>query len=45
MFTFSDLIDLLELSDLDAEQKNFVKVNIENLHNVFKDKYGCELVL
>jgi hypothetical protein len=45
MFTIESLMDLLDMSDLDEDRKHFVKVNLENLHNVYRKKYNSDLVL
>ncbi len=45
MFTIHELLDLLEMSDLEDEQKHFVRVNLENLHDVYRKKYNKDLIL
>ena len=44
-FSILDFLDLLEMSDLEEDEKHFVKTNILNLHEHYKNKFGKELLL
>lgn len=45
MFTITDFLDLLDMSDLDEDKKIFVKTNILNLNKYYINKFGEELIL